>query len=212
MIGRVYDRRAQKYDAMMTIYRYAPAVRDLVGGVAEDLPRDGKVLDVGCGTGFAMAAVAERRPDVALTGVDIATGMLDVCRSKLPGTRLIVGDFNRADGYRTFIDDQPAALEGDYDLVMSTGALSEYGDLEATLPRLRRHLKPGGLLLTIGISRNPLNDISGRLWKFEPRSSHAFMTACDEAGYEDVTGHPIPWRWFPSNILKYAVSARNPAA
>jgi hypothetical protein len=65
MIWQVYDRRAGKYDAMMTVYRYAPAVRDLVGAVAADVPAGGKVLDVGCGTGFGMEAVAERRPDLA---------------------------------------------------------------------------------------------------------------------------------------------------
>jgi SAM-dependent methyltransferase len=210
MIWQVYDRRAGKYDAMMTVYRYAPAVRDLVGAVVADVPAGGKVLDVGCGTGFGMEAAAERRPDLRLTGLDIATGMLGVCRTKLPGARLLVGDFNHTDGYRTFDDGRPARLEDEYDLVISTGAVSEYGDLRVTLPLLREHLRPGGRLLTIGISRNPVNGISGKLWGFHPRGSRVFMAACAQAGFRDVALEPIHWKWFPTNVLKYAVSARRP--
>jgi SAM-dependent methyltransferase len=212
MIEGVYDRRAGKYDAMMTAYRYAPAVRDVVGSVAAAVPSGGKVLDVGCGTGFALAAVSDSRPDVSLTGLDIATGMLDVCRSKVPSATLLVGDFNRPDGYRAFADGSPARLESDYDLIVSTGAVSEYGDLAVTLPLLRRHLRPGGRLLAIGIGRNPVNGISGRLWEFEPRGSREFMVACETAGFREVTRRRIPWKWFPTNVLKYAVTARNPLA
>jgi ubiquinone/menaquinone biosynthesis C-methylase UbiE len=210
MVRDVYERRAGRYDALMTVYRYAPAVRDLVGEAATDVPAGGKVLDVGCGTGFAMEAVAARRPDVALTGLDLTQGMLHVCRGKLPAAKLLVGDFNRPGGYRAFPNGGPATLESDYDLVISTGALSEYGDLQHALPLLHRHLKPGGVLLTIGISRNPVNHISGRLWDFEPRGSREFMGACEDAGFEDVARERISWKWFPTNVLKYAVTARRP--
>jgi predicted TPR repeat methyltransferase len=212
MSRQIYDRRAEKYDALMTAYRYPPAVRDIVGRAAAAVPAGGKVLDVGCGTGFALEAVAGRRPDVQLTGLDIATGMLGVCRAKLPGTRLIIGDFNNPGRYQTFPENGPARLDDDYDLIISTGAVSEYGHLPTTLPLLRRHLKAGGLLLAIGINRNPVNGISGVFWRFLPRGSDTFMRACERAGFQDVTRRPIPWKWFPTNVLKYAVSARNPEA
>jgi SAM-dependent methyltransferase len=212
MVRRVYDRRAGNYDAMMVAYRYAPAVRGLVGDVARDLPPDARVLDVGCGTGFAMEAVAEHRPGADLTGLDLATGMLDVCRAKLPRARLVVGDFNRPGEYRIHGNGRPVTLHDDYDLVMSTGAVTEYGDLGVTLPLLHRHLRPGGRLLAIGISRNLVNQVSGRLWDFTPRGRRVFTDACRDAGFHDVRRVPIPWKWFPTNVLKYAISARKPEA
>ncbi len=212
MSQRVYDRMADSYDPLMTMYRYAPAVREIVGNALDRVPHQGKVLDMGCGTGFALEAVAARRPDVELTGLDLTPGMLDICRNKIPTAKLILGDFNKVDGYRAFSNGEPAGLDEDYDLIISTGAVSEYADLEATLPLLRDHLRPGGTFLNIGIGRNPVNLISGMLWRFRPRGSRDFMTACERAGFQKVTRQTIRWRWFPTNVLKYAVSARKPDA
>jgi SAM-dependent methyltransferase len=211
MTWNVYDRRAGTYDAMMAAFRYAPAVRDIVGSAAGRVPPGGKVLDVGCGTGFALDAVAARRRDVQLTGLDIATGMLSVCRAKRPEARLIVGDFNRPDDYRMYPTGRPARLEEDYDLIISTGAISEYGDLEVALPLLYGHMRPGGRLLAIGIGRNLVSVISGKVWHYRPNGSEAFIAACGRAGFREIAREPISWKWFPTNILKYAVSARKQA-
>lgn len=47
-------------------------VRILAAGLAELLPRGATVLDVGCGDGRVAAALAERRPDLAIAGLDLA--------------------------------------------------------------------------------------------------------------------------------------------
>ncbi|MBI5800390.1 MAG: class I SAM-dependent methyltransferase [Verrucomicrobia bacterium] len=46
-------------------------VRVLAGLIAAWLPQGGKVLDVGCGDGALAAAIAELRPDVQISGLDV---------------------------------------------------------------------------------------------------------------------------------------------
>ena len=56
--------------------------RGLVEAVASQVPDGGAVLDVCCGTGDIAVAVARRRPDAAVTGLDFSPAMLDVARHK----------------------------------------------------------------------------------------------------------------------------------
>lgn len=46
-------------------------VRVLAALIAPWLPQGGKVLDVGCGDGALSAAIAEMRPDLRLSGIDV---------------------------------------------------------------------------------------------------------------------------------------------
>ncbi|REJ65581.1 MAG: class I SAM-dependent methyltransferase [Planctomycetota bacterium] len=53
------------------------AVHDLSARCLDALlPKDGRLLDLGCGSGRALAYLALRRPDITVTGVDLATNML----------------------------------------------------------------------------------------------------------------------------------------
>lgn len=52
-------------------YVFKRRVRVLSRHLAEMLPRDAKVLDVGCGDGLIAKLIMEQRPDVRLEGIDI---------------------------------------------------------------------------------------------------------------------------------------------
>jgi ubiquinone/menaquinone biosynthesis C-methylase UbiE len=120
----VYDRRWAGYvDA---------SVRETLSRV--DL-RDGEaVLDVGCGTGELLAAIAECVPGARLVGVDLSPGMLAVARRKL-GDRasLVAGDAGRL----PFADRR-------FDWVLSSSALHYWPDPLAALAEIARVTKAGG--------------------------------------------------------------------
>jgi len=97
-----------------------------------------RVLDVGCGDGSLLAAVAARHPDVgALLGVDIAEAALELARDAVPQAELLR------------CDPQTAALPVDEpcDIVLSCEVLEHIDDCGAVVARMRDALRPGGSLV-----------------------------------------------------------------
>lgn len=87
------------------------------------LPDQAKVLDVGCGNGLIDSLIAEHRPDVTITGVDLIVR---------PETHIPVTPF---DGKRIPFDD------GAFDVVMFVDVLHHTEDPEILLAEARRVAK-----------------------------------------------------------------------
>lgn len=60
-------------------------IRRLAGALAERLPANARVLDVGCGSGDLAALVMQMRPDVAIEGIDVLVR---------PGTAIPVHEYD----------------------------------------------------------------------------------------------------------------------
>lgn len=56
----------------------------LIDAVTAKAEENGRVLDVCCGTGDIALAIAKKRPDLTLTGLDFSPAMLAVARQKTP--------------------------------------------------------------------------------------------------------------------------------
>jgi ubiquinone/menaquinone biosynthesis C-methylase UbiE len=117
---------------------------DLIRGSALHAP--GTLLHLGCGAG-GYDAVFKRH--FAVTGVDISRGMLDKARLRHPDIEYIEGDM------------RSVRLGREFDAV----AIPDGIDYMASLPDLRMavktavaHLKPGGVLLVAGKTREIFSD------------------------------------------------------
>lgn len=99
-------------------------------------PQDGeRILDVACGTGFALARLAEMPFGLDLAGVDINLHMLS--RSRLPSTV----DLVHADArHLPFAD-------GRFDAVITLNALHYLDDPAIAIEEMARLLRPGGRLV-----------------------------------------------------------------
>jgi len=105
-----------------------------------DPASDDRVLDVGCGTGFATEGLLERTE--AVHGLDQSAHQLEKAYAKF-GTRGPVR-FYRGDAERL-----PFA-EGAFDGVWSSGSIEYWPNPVATLREFRRVVKPGGPVLVVG--------------------------------------------------------------
>ena len=143
------------YDVMSRLLGAGPSHRRLV--TQADPPPGGRVLEIGCGTGNVLAAMARRRPDVELVGLDPDAGALERARGKLgAGVRLEQG----------FADDLPLP-DADVDRVLSSLMLHHLpaDEQRGALREVRRVLRPGGSLHLLDMegerSRSPISRLAG---------------------------------------------------
>ena len=61
-------------DSLHGGYIYKRRVATLRDALAEVMPRDARILDVGCGDGLVAHLIHEKRPDVSVEGIDIMLG------------------------------------------------------------------------------------------------------------------------------------------
>ncbi|MCK5438703.1 MAG: methyltransferase domain-containing protein, partial [Gemmatimonadetes bacterium] len=111
--------------------RLRPAV-DLLAQVSLASPK--QIVDLGCGAGNVTRILAERWPDVDLTGVDGSAEMLNRARDLAVNVRWVQADI------ATWTPDTPL------DLLFSNAALHFVDEHERLFPKLLEFLAPGGVL------------------------------------------------------------------
>jgi ubiquinone/menaquinone biosynthesis C-methylase UbiE len=104
----------------------------------------GSLLDIGCGPGYLLKAVAGRYSAISLYGLDLCQDMIDLARSNLgAGVHLI-----KADAASIPLPD------GSIDFAVSSGSLHHWGDVPAVVKEMRRILAPGGRFLMMDLRRD----------------------------------------------------------
>ncbi|MFF9349249.1 class I SAM-dependent methyltransferase [Streptomyces sp. NPDC014734] len=108
------------------------SLRRLLG----ELPPSGRVLDVGSGTGRPTASTLAEAGHIVL-GVDVSPVMVELAASQVPDASFVCADIREL-----------TLEEGGFDAVCAYFSLLQMGrdDQERLLRKLRRLLKPGGVL------------------------------------------------------------------
>jgi len=130
-LSTVYDR--------VNPFVWTEAMRDEAVEMLELAPGD-RVLDVGCGTGFATGALLERTEDVH--ALDQSAHQLAQAYDKFDRRGPV--RFYRGDAERLPFDDDA------FDVVWSSGSIEYWPDPVATLAEFRRVARPGGQVLVVG--------------------------------------------------------------
>lgn len=135
--ARSYDRLACNYD-----HCWLEHLKAVTNRLLDELPEqlvDGDILDLGCGSGFTTARLAECYPSRRIAAVDISAGMLAEARRRCPR-----GDFQAAD-MLAFCQQRQSCSAA---LVVSAWAIG-YSHPARLIPEVRRILSPGGNFLLV---------------------------------------------------------------
>lgn len=190
LVARVYDRLWRPTFVRLLAGRGAGAA---VGGLSGELfihkhslaldDRPGPWLDLSCGPGAFVRALAAAAPGALIVGLDISRAMLDVAAQRTSGYTnavLIRGDAHAL----PFID-------GAFGGVNNAGALHAYDDPELVFREVRRVLRPGGIYVGSTFAEAP--SLMGRLAaraagirRFEPGELRAWLQRIGFSDFEDV--------------------------
>lgn len=129
----------------------------------------GRVLDLGCGTGFAATCVHTDKTE--LLGVDVSKSMIEIVAAKGVYKELFIADLN---------EDLPE-FGGSFDYVISTwGALSYLNDPLRVLGKVFPILRSAGTLKFMTFNKYALRRLA-RL-KFSPQERYGTRGATNDGG------------------------------
>ncbi|MEX0941563.1 MAG: methyltransferase domain-containing protein [Pseudomonadales bacterium] len=159
-----------------------------------EVPKDARVLDVGCGTGELLVALKTLVPDVHAFGIDLSDEMLAMARAKLSdGVELALG-----------AAEQLPFGNAHFDAVVSSNVFHYIRQPKAALREMQRVLKPGGqLIITDWCDDYWMCRLCDRFLRqfnashFRTYRSEACSFLLTDAGFDDVdvTRYKINWLW-----------------
>jgi len=131
-----YDQVAPGYDQRYKGNPYTGVEHVLRQFVGRD--QELQIVEVGCGTGHWLEVLLA--DGLHVTGLDFSAGMLAQARARLPGVALIRG---RAEHL-------PWPAES-FDRVFCINAIHHFDDKPAFLAEVQRVMRPGGMVLSVGL-------------------------------------------------------------
>ena len=164
-----FEAQAAMYDSVASVQA---AVARVLAARLTGAP--GRILEIGCGTGFLSAELAARFTGAALVLTDLSPAMLAQAERRL-GQRA---------SYRVMDGQWPDAELGTFDLIASSLVLQWFDDLPGALARLSGLLAPGGVLAFATLGAESFTE-----W----RQAHAEMGLhCGLRDYAGATEFPWP--------------------
>lgn len=112
-----------------------------------DIPEDGVVLDLGCGTGKLTRLIANKVSEGKVLGVDLTPEMLEIARKSLPREQEDVVEFSLGAG------EDLELQSNSFDLATSAFTLRNVDDLTSVISELRRVVRPGGKVYSLELAK-----------------------------------------------------------
>lgn len=124
---------AELYEKGLQFWPYKASLKRVLDDVATFTPKNGRVLDIMCGTGYLLSQIKRCRTNLELVGVDIDDRYVEYGRKAYPSVSFEQGDVLTWQA-------EP------FDVVMCTGALHHvpYAEQEKAIANIASLVKPCG--------------------------------------------------------------------
>ena len=132
-----FDRWAKSYDRGRLRSWFTDGQAEILEAL--DLQEDDWLLDVGCGTGWAVMQAAQMVPSGKACGIDLSPGMISRANDLADGFSTV--EFKVADAESIPYPEQS------FDAILCTNSFHHYSTPVRALSEMRRVLKPGGRLI-----------------------------------------------------------------
>lgn len=181
-----FDQWASDYDSGRISKWFQYTQMTTIGHL--DLKSNSKVLDVGCGTGYAVMQLAELLLEGKACGIDISENMIQQAKAKVTDNIRARTEFVKASS-----DDIPYP-ENEFDNIICTNSFHHYPDPDKALREMKRVLRPSGRMV---IFENA-PDLSWYTWAWDKvlgfvekghiryYSSHELGNMINDAGFKNV--------------------------
>lgn len=149
---------------------------------AAHVPAGQRVLELGCGTGEVLAAVAPSHG----VGVDLSPAMVAEARTRHPQLSFVTGDAHDL-----------SAISGPFDVVILSDLLNDVWDVQSVLAQLARVSHPGTRIVINNYSRlweQPLN-LAAALGLARPRLHQNWLTVADVANLLYLSDFEVVKQW-----------------
>lgn len=141
LMDAIYRRQRHVYDASRKFYLLG---RDRL--IAElDPPAGGSILEIGCGTGRNLIAIARRYPHCNCHGLDVSEAMLETARTSVARAGL-EARIRLAQADATDFDPEALFGKAGFDRIVISYALSMIPPWQGVVEEALRRLAPGGSL------------------------------------------------------------------
>lgn len=174
-----YDTFASVYDTKHGValhgqaYNFARHYQPFLDRV---VPRAGRALELGCGTGVYTRWLADR--GLTVTAMDLSPRMIEQAREKCPRATFFEGN----------CEDPAAAIGSEtigdgFDLILGINTFSYYVNKATALGNYHRMLKPGGRFVIIDMNgASPYYSLMARMNKNEMREWLPEIAQCNRTG------------------------------
>ena len=133
----------------------------IVWALRRYFPTARNVLEVGCGTGHVLRAIAEVRPDLALTGSEMSAECVKLAARAVPSATMVQADTSAL------------SYDREFDVAGAFDVLEHIHDDGAALAAMVRAVRPGGgIMLTVPQHMwlwSPLDDYSRHYRRYTRR-------------------------------------------
>ncbi|XUU60720.1 class I SAM-dependent methyltransferase [Erythrobacter sp. HA6-11] len=161
-----------------------------------DLANVRRVLDIGCGTGWALRQLAGEHPQIEFHGIDLSPKMIGEAEQRAASEGLANLTFHQGDWEQMGAEIAAGkhAVQPGFDLVLALSSLHYMADLTVALAHIRESLYAGGKLVLV--ERDTQGSVLTRLWgalhKFVLKDGVEFadtgelMGIMQSVGFQDV--------------------------